>query len=73
MYAFYMSDFSEKEAIKTLEKLGYKVKLSKPTVKKTFEIEIELLEKFIEIQKKRKLKMKEAIHEVFFDWVRKKE
>lgn len=67
-----MSDIKEKEAITALEKLGYTVKLSKPSVKKTFEIEIELLEVFLETQKRSGMKIKEAVHEALTDWVKKR-
>lgn len=67
-----MADQTEKEALRTLEKLGYKVKLSKPTVKKTFEVEVELLERFSEVQRKSGIKIKDAIGEALEDWCRKK-
>lgn len=67
-----MSDLKEKEAIKTLEKLGYKVKLSKPTIKKTFEVEVEILDRFIEIQKSLGFKMKEAMSEAMTEWIKKR-
>jgi hypothetical protein len=67
-----MNDSKAKDAIAALEKLGYKVKLSKPSVKKTFEIEVELLESFMDIQKKSDIKVKDALHEALSDWVNKK-
>lgn len=67
-----MSEFKEREAIKTLEKLGYTVKLNKPCVKKTFEIEIELLKKFNDIQAESGLKVKDAINEALSDWIKKR-
>lgn len=67
-----MSDLKTKEAVKVLEKLGYTVRLSKPSLKKTFEVEAEVLERFIEVQKASKMKVREAINEAITDWVRKK-
>ena len=62
-------DAKEREAIKALEKLGYNVKLSKPSTKKTFEVETDLLERFTKAQKVSGLKMKQAVSEALGDWV----
>lgn len=67
-----MSDIKAKEAIKTLEKMGYTVKISKPSVKKTFEVAIDLLEEFTHAQKKNNIRMKDAISEALSDWVKKR-
>jgi Holliday junction resolvasome RuvABC DNA-binding subunit len=62
---------SEKEAIETLNSLGYQVTLKKPTTKKTFEVEIETLHEFLNYQHKSGLKVKEAIQEALSDWIKK--
>lgn len=61
-----------KSAIQALVDLGYTVKLSKPTTKKTFEVEIETLETFVKLQKSLGIKVKEAIREALNDWISKK-
>lgn len=69
-----MSNLKQKErdALKTLKSLGYNVSLSKPTTKKTFEVEIDTLDEFLKIQKGSGLKVKEAIQEALSDWVKKR-
>lgn len=63
-----------KDALVVLQKAGYEInegKLRKPTVKKTFEVQVEQLSDFEEIAAKRKIKYKDAITEMFGDWNKK--
>jgi hypothetical protein len=71
-YTLNMNDLKAKDAVAALEKLGYKVKISKPSIKKTFEIEAELLESFMDLQKKSNIKVKDALHEALTDWIKKR-
>lgn len=62
----------EKEAIEVLKNLGYEVKLSKPTTKKTFEVEIETLNQFFKLIERDEMMVKEAMQEALDDWIKKK-
>lgn len=68
-----MSDIkdTEKQLVQALEGLGYNVKLSKRIVKKTFEIDFDLLQVFFILQKQKQMKVKDAIHEAISDWIKK--
>ncbi len=59
--------------IKELEKAGFKVKRDIATTKKTFEVPIDLIERFMAIVKHRDLKVKDAIESAINDWVKKHE
>jgi hypothetical protein len=58
--------------IKQLEVEGYKVKKTVPTTKKTFEVEVALIEEFMNIVDKRGLKVKDAIDEALKNWIKKR-
>jgi tryptophan synthase beta subunit len=62
-----MRDVAKK--IRELEKLGYKVKKDIPTVKKTFEVPVELLEQFMTKVKAKNMKVKDAIAEALKNWL----
>ena len=55
--------------IKELEKAGFKVKKVIPTTKKTFEVPVDVLNKFMAIVKRDDLKVKDAIAEALQEWV----
>jgi hypothetical protein len=61
----------EREALKVLTKLGYEVRLQKPTTKKTFEVEIETLTEFMRVVERLDLKVKEAIQDALSAWIEK--
>lgn len=48
------------------------IKWKVPIVKKTFEIEEEILERFLNEAKERKLKIKVAVNEALSNWIEKK-
>jgi hypothetical protein len=60
------------QAIETLVGLGYEVRLKKPSVRKTFEVEEDTLAEFIELQEKHEMRMKDAIADALKDWILKK-
>lgn len=67
-------DRKVREALEVLQKAGYQIgadKLRKPTIKRTFEVQLDHLAKFEEIAAKRKIKYKDAIAEMFGDWIGK--
>ncbi len=62
-----------KQAMKVLEKAGYKVSSFRKTViKRTFEIDVDLNQKFTSVQRKLDLKLRDAINEAIEDWIKKK-
>lgn len=68
-----MTDEKEvKKMVKMLESAGFTVRLSKPSIKKTFEIEVDLLEEFTALHKKLGIKVKDAIRECIQDWIKKR-
>jgi len=50
---------------------GFKVQKIVPTTKKTFEVPIEVVEKFTKLIKSKNLKVKDAITEALQDWITK--
>jgi glutamine synthetase adenylyltransferase len=55
---------------KALEGDGLKVVSNAPTVRKTFEVEPELVDEFMKEARNRNLKIKEAIDQALRDWVK---
>jgi hypothetical protein len=67
-------DKKVKDALATLQKAGFQIsedRLRKPTVRKTFEVQPGHIEQFEEIAAKRKIKYKDAMAEMFGDWIKK--
>jgi hypothetical protein len=60
-----------KALIKQLEKQGYQVKKVVETTKKTFDVPTEQLAKFNEVVKRRDMKIKDAMIEMFDMWIGK--
>lgn len=61
------------DLIRELESRGYKVLKKKPKTKKhSFEVPEDLLAEFFELTDKHGLKIKEAVAEMFADWIKKR-
>jgi hypothetical protein len=60
-------------AIKELEAMGYKIKPPPvvTTIKRTFEVQKDHLAAFEEVAARRKIKYKDAMSEMFGDWIKK--
>ncbi|MGZ3769544.1 MAG: hypothetical protein ACXVCR_07430 [Bdellovibrio sp.] len=58
--------------IKELEKLGFKVKKEVRTTKKTFEVPVDLVEQFMEYCRLNKVKVKDAVAEMFEEYLEKR-
>ncbi len=64
-------DVRTKKMVKELKNKGFDVKRRVPTVKKTFEVPEDTLEKFKKAVYQRDMKIKDAIEEALEDWVEK--
>lgn len=58
--------------IKELEKQGFVVKKVVPTTKKTFEVPVELVERFMKYCRNNNVKVKDAISEAIEEYLRKR-
>ncbi|MBL7672508.1 MAG: hypothetical protein JNM39_18670 [Bdellovibrionaceae bacterium] len=58
--------------VKELEKAGFKVQKIVPTTKKTFEVPVEVVEKFMQLVKSKDMKVKDAVSEALNDWCTKR-
>lgn len=57
--------------VKELEKAGFKVQKIVPTTKKTFEVSVEVVERFMKLVKAKDLKVKDAVSEALNEWCTK--
>ena len=59
------------EIIKQLREHGIRVRRDVPLIRKTFEVQEQVLKQFLSIAQAKKIKIKDAIDEALRDWIKK--